>query len=521
MPSHATTTHLQTAWSIAGAAVLMAAGALLGWAGANQLQERQLSAQIEQSTLRVLGRLDEIIGEARQVFDALGRVELPHCSEEMLLVMRAELFEARFIKDIGGIRNHDLYCSTALGRLEQPFTSGPPDLSLIDDIGLRTDRSVLAAKTVRTLVIEHRWFNALVDPRLITDLTASQAGGEIFLRPIDSGNASWQALQSSGNERLEQLAGPKRQGLTMSACSDRSGLCALLHFPQHASQRALETQLVISTLGGALGLALFMAVAFTIRQRRTPIFALRRAIDRGLITAVYQPIFRLPGQTLYGFEVLARWRDGDGPVLNPESFISLAEQSNLIERITGQMIRQIGRDLGPWLAESRDHRVAINIAPAELLGSRLLAELDRHLLRQGIQPSQILLEITERTMVSSEEAAAAIESLSERGFRVFADDFGIGYCGLSYLNDLRMDGIKISQTFTAALATDSPKAALVPRIIEMAQQLKLEVIVEGVETQAQLDALQSAAPILLQGWLLGREQPASRLPETLAKLGST
>ncbi|MCH8478046.1 MAG: EAL domain-containing protein, partial [Wenzhouxiangella sp.] len=370
------------------------------------------------------------------------------------------------------------------------------------------------------LVIEHRWFNALVDPRLITDLTASQAGGEIFLRPIDSGNASWQALQASGNERLEQLDGPKRQGLTMSACSNRSGLCALLHYPQDAGQRALETQLVISTLGGALGLALFIAVAFLVRQRQTPIYALRRAIDRGLITAVYQPILRLPGQTLYGFEVLARWRDGDGPVLDPESFISLAEQSKLIERITGQMIQQIGRDLGPWLAESGDHRVAINIAPAELLGSRLLSELDRHLLGQGIQPSQILLEITERTMVSSEEAAAAIEALSERGFRVFADDFGIGYCGLSYLNDLRMDGIKISQTFTAALGTDSPKATLVPRIIEMAQQLKLEVIVEGVETQAQLDALQTAAPILVQGWLLGREQPASQLPEILAQLGA-
>ncbi|TVQ32532.1 MAG: EAL domain-containing protein, partial [Wenzhouxiangella sp.] len=225
------------------------------------------------------------------------------------------------------------------------------------------------------------------------------------------------------------------------------------------------------------------------------------------------PIISLPEQSIYGFEALARWEDDEGPTLPPETFISLAEQTNQIERISALIIGQIGRDLGAWLAESGQRRIAINIAPTELVGSELVAKLDQHLIARGVKPQQILLEITERTMVSGKAAAAAIEALSRRGFRVFADDFGVGYCGLGYLNELHMDGIKISQTFTAALGTDSPKATLVPRIIEMARELDLEIIVEGVENQAQLDALLRAGPLLVQGWLFSREMPARQLLE--------
>ncbi len=500
------------AWSLLGALLLISAGSGIGWAGAGWLHDRQIRSDMQQSAQRVLDRLDEIIDEANSVFEQLNRLEYSHCSDDMLLDMRTRLFEARFIKDIGGIRNHNLHCSTALGRLPQPLVSGPPDLSLQGGVGLRTDRSVLASPATRTMVVEHRWFNVLVDPRQVTDLTTSPAGGEIFLRPQDDNARPWHAFHHAGAQRLKLNLGGQSRALTSVACSDQTGLCILLHHTGQIRQAAqVETQWVITSLGGALGLAAFLAGLFVVRQRQTPEYALRRAIRLGLIRPVYQPILRLPGQTTFGFEALARWKDEDGMSLPPEQFISLAEQTAQIDQITTLMITQIGIDLGAWLAESSDHHIAINIAPAELAGLDLVRKLDQHLISRGVQPRQILLEITERTMVSAVSATQAIEELTQRGFRVFADDFGVGYCGLGYLNELHMHGIKISQTFTAALGTESLKATLVPRIIEMARDLGLEIIVEGVETQAQWDALLNMGPLLIQGWLIERELPAGQL----------
>ncbi len=499
-------------WVVLGSIVLITAGSIAGWFGAMHLHERQVKADLRESTERVLERLDEMISEAQSVFNQLNQLEQPHCSDEMLLIMRAQLFEARFIKDIGGIRNHDLHCSTALGRLEQPLISGPPDISLAKGIGLRTDRRVLAARTARTMVIEHRWFNVLVDPRQVTDLTANQVDGEIFLRRHSDTRQTWHAFQQAGAERLELNLGSQSSSLSATSCSETFGLCVLLlHPPGFRESGSDATPFVISSLGGAVGLALFLAGVFIIRQQQTPTQQLRRAIKQHAINAVYQPIVRLPGNGTYGFEALARWKDETGQFVPPETFISLAEKTGQIEGITTLMISQIGSDLGAWLAESSARHIAINIAPSELVGSGLIQKLDDHLISRGIKPSQITLEITERTMVSQNSAAAAIELLTQRGFRVFADDFGDGYCGLGYLSELHMHGIKISQTFTAALGTDSPKATLVPRIVEMAQELGLEVIVEGVETQLQWNALLCLGPILAQGWLIDREMPAHGL----------
>jgi sensor c-di-GMP phosphodiesterase-like protein len=135
----------------------------------------------------------------------------------------------------------------------------------------------------------------------------------------------------------------------------------------------------------------------------------------------------------------------------------------------------------------------------------MVEQIERHLIGRGVRPGQIILEITERTMLETEAAQDIIERMNRIGLRIYADDFGVGYCGLAYLNELDIQGIKISQQLTAAVATDSPKASLVPRVAEMARDLGLEVVIEGVETEAQRDALRSLEPVYGQGWLFARE----------------
>lgn len=496
------------------ALVLLGMGAMAGWHGAGLLQKKEITSELELSTHRVLERLQEIVSEAGAVFARLSALDLPHCSDEMLLEMRTQLFEARFIKDIGGVDRYALRCSTALGRLETPLQSGPPDIQLASGLGLRTDRSVLASARFRTMILETNHFNALIDPRLVTDLTSSANGDEILLRSEDSNETAWHAFQVSGQDRIEILAAQRYQGLSASQCEPALGLCIMVHRQTNQFEPGTrETRVVISSLGGALGLALFFAGLAVVRQRETPEYALGQAIRHHRIHAVYQPILKLPGQELYAVEALARWVDDSGRAVPAEAFIDLAERTGQITQISQLMIRRVSEDIGAWLSESEQRRVALNIAPAELADATLVDQLEKELLSRGIKPEQILLEITERTMFESESASAQIEALTRRGFRVFADDFGVGYCGLGYLNELDMDGIKINQSFTAAVGTDSPKAALVPKIIEMANELGLEVIIEGVENERQHRALEALAPVMVQGWYFSRELRTEALLE--------
>lgn len=491
------------------AILLIVIGGSVGHLGANHLSRQQALSELDAAGERVLARLDAIISEASQVFKLLEAEQSPRCSEEQLLSMRSQVFNARFIRDIGRIEDFALHCSTALGELEIPYRSGPPDLRISFGLGLKTDRQVLAGEQTRTMVIESEQFNALVDPAVVTDLAAAIDSASLFLNPDTSrpGSTDWHPFHS-GSELTQT-------GLSSRHCSPETGLCILLHVPESGVIHwHPQTRAAMAGLGGAAGFAVFLVAFMGLRQEESPQRRLRRALEKKRISAVYQPIVRLPERQLIGFEALARWFDGDGKPIPTEGFIALAEECGLIGEVSNLMIRTIGQELSPWLRQHPECVIAINVAPSELDDDGLLDKLERELIGRGVEPQQIVIEITERTMVENKSAHARIEQLACRGYRIYADDFGVGYCGLAYLNDMDIHGIKISDLFTAAMATDSPKAVLVPRITELARQLGLDVIVEGVETTRQADSLKELEPVLVQGWLyshsLGIEEVLGR-----------
>jgi len=491
------TRHLHPAtltWSLLLAVTLVLAGVALGHAGAGQVARQQVQAELDSTSLRLARRFDDIVGEANRVFAELGQLQAPRCSEDELLAMRTQVFNARFLRDIGRIEDNVLHCSTALGHLERPYRGGPPDLRIHGDLGLKTDREVLAGTDTRTMVIEDRHYNALVDPSVVTDLAAAMDTAILFLSPKSGTDHDWHPFHSSTS--------PPSEDLSSVHCSGQSGLCIMLHFPKdRLSAWQPQTRLAMAGFGGAAGFALFLVIFIGLRQEDTPERRLRRALEKDWIHATYQPLIRLPDHRLIGFEALARWRDDDGDAIPAEDFIAMAERTGLIGQVSERMIQTIGKELSPWLRQHPECVIAINIAPAELDDDALIDKLDRELIARGVNAEQVYIEITERTMVENASAHARIEQLSRRGFKVYADDFGIGYCGLAYLNDMDVHGIKISHLFTAAVATDSPKAALVPRITELARELGLEVVIEGVETQEQAQSLTELEPILVQGWL--------------------
>ncbi len=481
-------------WPLVLAVVLILVGTVLGHAGAGHMARQQIQADLDATSLRLAARFDDIVSEARRIFGELDDLQSTRCSEDELLAMRTQVFNARFLRDIGRIEQSRLHCSTALGELERPYRGSPPDIRIAGDLGLKTDREVLAGEGTRTMVIEGRRFNALVDPEVVMDLTAAMDAATLYLSSQPASDSTWHSFH-------EDVA-LTQDGLSSVRCSDSTGLCIMLHVGKDPlGQWQPQTRLVMAGFGGAAGFVLFLLVFMGLRREDTPEQRLRQALDNDWISTVYQPIIRLPDHRLVGFEALARWRDNDDEQLPAEEFIALAERTGLIGQVSAKMIRTIGEELSPWLKRNPECVIAINIAPSELDDDALLDKLDRELIERGVRPEQVFIEITERTMVENESAHERIEQLSRRGFKVYADDFGIGYCGLAYLNDMDVDGIKISHLFTAAVATESPKAALVPRITELARELGLDVVIEGVETKAQAQSLSTLEPILVQGWL--------------------
>jgi sensor c-di-GMP phosphodiesterase-like protein len=141
--------------------------------------------------------------------------------------------------------------------------------------------------------------------------------------------------------------------------------------------------------------------------------------------------------------------------------------------------------VGDLLRQHSDFTLSINIAVSDMNGHRLLGLLEKEVLRANVSPGQIALELTERSTADLAVARAAIRRLREAGYRVHIDDFGTGFSSLSYIDQLAVNAIKIDRSFTRAVGTDAVTAPILPQMIAMAESLGVEVIVEGVETEAQ------------------------------------
>ena len=241
---------------------------------------------------------------------------------------------------------------------------------------------------------------------------------------------------------------------------------------------------------GGLGVAVYAPDRDRQAHRRLALTTeLREAIECDQFVCHYQPIVSLHTHEVVRIEALARWQHPAQGLLGPEEFIYLAEQTGLIEPLTMLLIDKV---LGEWAAP----RVRLPIPIAVNLSARHLRDPDlpervADVLRlHGAPPSALALEITENSIMSDpDRSIACLSRLREMGISVAVDDFGTGYSSLSYLRDLPVDELKIDRLFVSGLrATD---AAIVRSTIELAHNLGLKIVAEGVESIAVRDRLRA------------------------------
>ncbi len=231
---------------------------------------------------------------------------------------------------------------------------------------------------------------------------------------------------------------------------------------------------------------------------------LRAAIRRGEISLEYQPVFRARDLALAGFEALARWRHPLHGWIPPATFIPLAESAGVIHDI-GSFVLEAACTKAAAAGPGSDYVMAVNLSPLQFKDPQLAPKISEILRRSGLKPALLELEVTESLLIEDAQAAlASLKAMREIGVNVALDDFGTGYSSLSYLCDFPFTRLKIDKRFVHALGKGQNAEAVIAAILSLARNLKLEVTAEGVETAAQLTALQELGCHLVQGFLLGR-----------------
>jgi diguanylate cyclase (GGDEF)-like protein len=238
------------------------------------------------------------------------------------------------------------------------------------------------------------------------------------------------------------------------------------------------------------------------RERRALRHDLEGAIARDELFLVYQPFLDLRDNRVTGFEALLRWRHPVRGLVPPDEFIPIAEESGLIHSIGEWVIRRACATLSHWPA---DVRIAVNFSAVQFQNASILQTVVRALAEAGVSPGRLEIEMTESMLVSKYgPASSVLDSLLQLGITVALDDFGTGYSSLTYLRKLPFSRIKIDQSFVRDMLIQPDCAAIVKSVIGLAQDLRICVVAEGVETREQLDYLRQTNCDEVQGYLIGR-----------------
>ncbi|THD43286.1 MAG: GGDEF and EAL domain-containing protein [Bradyrhizobium sp.] len=234
---------------------------------------------------------------------------------------------------------------------------------------------------------------------------------------------------------------------------------------------------------------------------------LKIAIRADEIVPHFQPIIDLRTGSVVCYEILARWSHDERGQIPPQRFIKIATDTGLIGALTINLLRRACREIAMHCSGAP--RIAINIAPVQLRDVTLPQKLLKVLSDCQFPPERLEIEITEDAIVSDVTMAKNIlGSLKSVGVRVALDDFGIGYSSLQYLSELPFDALKIDQSFVKSMTDSTNALMIVKSILQIAKNLDLEVIAEGIETQEQALLLRTLGCELGQGFYLGRPSPA-------------
>jgi predicted signal transduction protein with EAL and GGDEF domain len=355
-----------------------------------------------------------------------------------------------------------------------------------------------------------------VGPRLRAALRASDTvarlGGDEFAIVLTGADAAGALLTARKLRRvLEQPFLVEGHRLAVG------GSIGIALYPEHGPDagtlmRRADVAMYVAKRGGS-GQAIYTAEQDEHSPARLTLTAeLQQAIEHDQLFLHYQPIVCIETGAARHAEALVRWQHPQHGLLAPNRFIPLAEQTGLIVPLTKRVAALALRQCAAWQALSVPIGVAVNLSVRTLHDPQLPDTIAELLHDCGVPPASLNLEITESAIMSDPQGALrTLTRLHDMGVRLSIDDFGTGYSSLAYLKRLPVDELKIDRSFVQQMVTDNNDAVIVRSTIDLAHNLGLRVVAEGVEDRETCERLAALGCDLVQGYYLGRPMPAGDL----------
>ncbi|RYE74774.1 MAG: bifunctional diguanylate cyclase/phosphodiesterase, partial [Oxalobacteraceae bacterium] len=359
-----------------------------------------------------------------------------------------------------------------------------------------------------------------IQAELPLDDIVSRFGGDEF---VILTHASVEDARERAGRLLQALAQPIVVDDIVVKLHGSIGIASLL--PTHRTPSALirdaDAAMYQAKERGRNRIEAFNAALQVSATRRAQMdVALRFALERNELTLVYQPQVTLADGRLCGFELLMRWNSPQYGEIKPDDFIPIAERSGMVVPIGLWALEQACVQLKKWHQDyprQTPVTLGVNVSMRQLVHSSFIGEVAQILIRTGVAPECIELELTESSaMANPQQTIENLSKLKSLGLRLALDDFGTGYSSLAYLQRLPIDVLKIDRAFARGLGRDNNDAGIVQMILTLAQLLDLETIAEGVETAEQVAVLRRLGCRMGQGYFFSAGVPAAQAEHMLA-----
>jgi sensor c-di-GMP phosphodiesterase-like protein len=477
-----------------------------------------------QEDLRVLGErklgiMETRIGQAIDVLDDLARQGVESCRSAQVETLRQTVLSIALIREISIIgADGQTRCTSfgpATGTRSVVASQQIPSASnlWIDVISLGDGKdnmvrirrmgdgnaNGLGAIILGSQFVSHRnrqenmsdgYGRATLQDGTLMGEAGSAAGTDAA--PVDMLTATFQSA---------------RYGIKLNTSIARSAL------PNNAAGLRALGMMVAAALAAIM---LILSYLMSRRERDNPIAELDRALKAGEFVPYYQPVVDLVSGKLRGAEVLIRWRKPDGTIVSPAIFIPLAESSGIILDMTRALMRRVCQEAGAAFAQRPHMKISFNLAARHFEDETILSDVQEIFGRGPIRLSQVVLELTERQPIENlTETRRLIAALQGLGIRMAIDDVGTGHSGLSYILKLGVDIIKIDKMFIDAIGVERSSAAIIETLIDLAHNMRMEVIAEGVETFEQVVYLRDRGIRAAQGFVFAPPLPGASFLQLL------
>lgn len=354
-----------------------------------------------------------------------------------------------------------------------------------------------------------------------TDLVARR-GGDQFLMLLSDLEREAAGDMDAAVVRAEAAA--QRVHASMAAPFEVEGTEVYLSvslgislYPQDADeagslQRNAEAAMYESKKAGPAGYVVSSRGTFDSAAKLRFVTRLRKAVESQRWTLLYQPIVDLETDRMKGVEALIRWVEPDGTMVSPAEFIPLAEDLGLIETIGAWVVGELVYQAQAWRDLDMDLEIGFNLSPRQFWQPDLAPRIVSKIEAGGIDPSQVVVEITESSaMIDPDRAQEILWELHLAGLRIAVDDFGTGYSSLSRLRDMPVDVLKIDRSFVSGADRDPQAASMVSAFLALSHGLGMTTLAEGIETDGELAFLRQHGCELGQGYVFSRPVPPEEI----------